>query len=70
MEVYGKPIAGLGPKEEYQACFVGYIGCYALNCNVFLMHCLISANPMMISAFKKATFLKQKIIKTAEKELY
>ena len=25
--VYGKTNTGLGSKEEYQACFVGYLGC-------------------------------------------
>ena len=28
MEFFGKTITGWGPKEEYQACFVGYLGCY------------------------------------------
>ena len=31
MKVYGKTITGLGPEEENQACFVGYLGCYACD---------------------------------------
>ena len=31
MEVYGKTITGLSPKEEKQACSVGYLGCYACD---------------------------------------
>ena len=27
---YGKTFTGLGPKEEHQACFVGYL-CYACD---------------------------------------
>ena len=31
MEVYGKTFTGPGPKEEYQACFVRYFGCYVCD---------------------------------------
>ena len=27
----GPSITGLGPKEDNQACFVGYLGCYACD---------------------------------------
>ena len=41
------------------------------TCIMFLMHSfLFSASPLMISAFKKSTFLKTKTIKAAEKEPY
>ena len=31
MEVYVKTVTGLGPKEEYQVCFVGFLGCYVFD---------------------------------------
>ena len=31
MEVYGKTFTALGPKEENQACFVGYFGFYVCD---------------------------------------
>ena len=26
-----KTFTGLGPREEHQACFVGFLGCYACH---------------------------------------
>ena len=29
--LWKKIFTGLGPNEEHQACFVGYLGCYACD---------------------------------------
>ena len=70
MEVYGKTITGLGPKEEYQACYVGYLGCYVCDLYYVLMHCLDFSKSNNDLSFQKVHFFKTKIIKTAEKEPY
>ena len=71
MEVCGKTITGLGPKEEYQACYVGYLGCYVCDLKyMFLMHCFDFSKSNNDFSFQKVHFLKIKIIKTAEKEPY
>ena len=71
MEVYGK-ITGLGPKEENQACFVGYLDCYALamhvTCIMFLMH-WFGVSESYDFSFKKSTFLKQKSLRLQKKSL-
>ena len=59
MEVYGKQLQVWGPKEEYQACFVGYLGCYVCYLLYVGYIVLISVSPIMISAFKKFMFIKR-----------
>ena len=66
MEVYEKTITGLGPKEEYQACFVGYLGCYVCDLNIFFMNCFDFSKSNNDFSFQKGHF--KKIIETAEKE--
>ena len=40
MEVYGKTFTDLGSKQnQYQACFVGYLGCYVCDLLYDLMLC-------------------------------
>ena len=51
-----KTVTGLGPKEEYRPVLLDTLAAMHVTCNMFLMHCLISASPIMISAFKKSTF--------------
>ena len=70
MEVYGKTITGLGPKEEYQACYVGILVAMYVTCYMFLMHCFDFSKSNNDFSFQKVHFFKTKIIKTAEKEPY
>ena len=51
-----KIFTGLGPREEYKAFFVGYLGCYVCDVLYVLILLLISVRPIMISAFQKSTF--------------
>ena len=65
---HGKTIKDLSPKEEYQACFVGYLLCmWHVKC--FWCIVLISVSPIMISVFKKCTFLKRKSFRLQKKSL-
>ena len=61
MEVYGKTITGLGPKEENQARFVGYLRCCACDLYYFFMHCFGFSKSFNDFSFKKSTCLKQKL---------
>ena len=71
MEVYGKTITGLGPKEDYQACFVvDTLAAMYVTCNMFFMHCLDFSKSNNDFSFQKVHFFKTKIMKTAEKEPY
>ena len=70
MEVYGKTITGLGPKEEYQAVMLDTLVAMYVTCNMFLMHCFDFSKSNNDFSFQKVHFFKTKIIKTAEKEPY
>ena len=61
MEVYVKTVTGLGPKEEYQVCFVGFLGCFVFDLYyVFDALFFISVSPILISAFKTSTLLNRR----------
>ena len=68
VEVYGKTLIGLGPKEESQACFVGYLGSYVCDL-LYVFDTLFGfqCSCIFISAFKMSNFFKTKFIKIAEK---
>ena len=54
-------------KKNTRPVLLDTLAAMYVTCSMFLMHFFISASPIMISAFKKSTFLKTKITKTAEK---
>ena len=67
MEVYGKAITGLGPKEEKRPVLFNTLAPIHVTCNMFLMHCFGFGESYNDFSFEKSTFFKTKIIKTAEK---
>ena len=69
MEVYGKTITGLGPKEEYQACNVDTLAAMYATCNMFLMHCFDFSKSNNDLSFQKVHFLKQKSLRLQKKSL-
>ena len=55
-----KTVTGLGPKEEYQVCFVGFLGCYVFELYYVLMHCFNFSKSFNDFSFQKVNLLKQK----------
>ena len=57
MEVCGKLITGLGPKEEYQVTCFGFLGWY-VSCYVFLMHCFDFSRSYNDFSFQKVHLMR------------
>ena len=70
MEVYGKTITGLGPKEDYLASLLDTLAAMYVTCNMYLMHCFDLSKSNNDFSFQKVHIFKTKNIKTAEKEPY
>ena len=70
MEVYGKTFTGLGPKKNIRPVLLDTLAAMHVTCNMFLVHCFGFSESYNDFSFKKSTFFKTKIIKTAEKEPY
>ena len=43
-------------KKNIRPVLLDTLAAMYVTCNMFLLHCLILASPIMISAFKKSTF--------------
>ena len=72
IEVCGKIVIGLGPKEEYQTCFAGYVylGCYVCDL-LYIFDTLFCFSKSYIDfSLQQVHLFKTKFIQTAEKEPY
>ena len=69
MEVYGKTITGLGPKEEIRPVLLDILTAMHVTCNMFLMHWFGFSESYNDFSFKKSTFWKQKSLRLQKKKL-
>ena len=57
MKVYGKTVAGLGPKVEYQVCIVGFLSGYVFDLHYGLIQCFDFSKSYNDFSFQKSTLL-------------
>ena len=69
MEVYEKQLKVWALKKNIRPVLLDTLAAMYVTCNMFWCIVLISACPIMISAFKKSTVLKEESLRLQKKSL-